>query len=212
VTDQDAATAPQEAAEGKQITSLGVEPLPTTFGAEAPYDGPVYEAPSFTLSEAAELTGRNRRTLRRWLDGGKFPNAFQADDEARTWRIPARDLAAAGLGTTPPDGERWHPASGTPQAPGQAPNDSRVADLERQLVDERSARKVLEAKLEGAQAIAAERAAQIEDLRTALDVISRNQLEAAPPPTPPGDTPQAPTNFPTSVTPAEPERRRWWKR
>lgn len=54
---------------------------------------------TYTLTEAAEVTGKGRATIRRYLDAGRFPNAFQEDtaDPFPAWRIPSSDLIAAGL-------------------------------------------------------------------------------------------------------------------
>ena len=54
---------------------------------------------TYTLSEAAEVTGKGRATIRRYLDAGRFPNAFQEGtaDPFPAWRIPSSDLIAAGL-------------------------------------------------------------------------------------------------------------------
>lgn len=63
---------------------------------------------TYTLSEAAELTGKSRVTLRRYLDQGRFPKAFrdEADPNSQPWHIPAGDLEAAGLAPSiPPSGD-----------------------------------------------------------------------------------------------------------
>lgn len=54
---------------------------------------------TYTLSEAAEVTGKSRVTLRRYLDQGRFPNAYrdEKDPNSQPWHIPAADLRAAGL-------------------------------------------------------------------------------------------------------------------
>jgi predicted DNA-binding transcriptional regulator AlpA len=55
---------------------------------------------TFTLTEAAEVTGVSRVTVRRWLDAGRFPSAFQrppVGGAPGAWLIPAPDLTAAGL-------------------------------------------------------------------------------------------------------------------
>jgi hypothetical protein len=55
---------------------------------------------AFTLTEAAQLTGRSRVTIRRYLDAGKFPNAWRGESAgagAEPWFVPAGDLLAAGL-------------------------------------------------------------------------------------------------------------------
>lgn len=71
--------------------------------------------PSYTITEAVQVTGRSRPTLRRYLDAGRFPNAFRDPEagEHGPWRIPAGDLRAAGFtieadtadDTTAPDHE-----------------------------------------------------------------------------------------------------------
>lgn len=57
---------------------------------------------SYTLREAADITGKARGTIRRYLDEGgrpgRFPNASQ--DAEGVWRIPLADLIAAGLSVT----------------------------------------------------------------------------------------------------------------
>jgi hypothetical protein len=61
---------------------------------------------SYTLTEAAQVTGKSRVTMRRYLDGGKFPNAWQEQVEGNTpppWRVPLGDLVAAGLAVHPAD-------------------------------------------------------------------------------------------------------------
>lgn len=188
-------TAPSDAADGPNVLSLGLDPIePPEPASEHQDEAPT--RPSFTLSEAAKLTGRNRRTLRRWLDGGRFPNAYQADDDSRTWKIPAGDLGTAGLGTTPPDGAGWPGIGSLPLASGVgvtgADVTGRLRDLERQLAEERTLRQVAEARLD-------ERAAQLTDLRAALEVLTRHQLEG-----------QAPTPAPAAAP--DPARRSWWKR
>lgn len=59
----------------------------------------------FSLSEAAQVTGLSRVTIRRYLDAGRFPNAFRDPYSARRpvpWRVPAADLTQAGLSLTEP--------------------------------------------------------------------------------------------------------------
>lgn len=61
-----------------------------------------YIAPTaLTLTDAARATGVSRVTMRRYLDAGRFPNAFRDADSGSgalaPWRIPLDDLRAAGL-------------------------------------------------------------------------------------------------------------------
>jgi hypothetical protein len=61
---------------------------------------------SYTLTEAAAVTGRSRVTMRRHLDAGKFPNAWRDESSGETpapWRVPLGDLVAAGLDVHPAD-------------------------------------------------------------------------------------------------------------
>jgi len=59
----------------------------------------IADQPSFTLAEAAAVTGLSRVTIRRYLDAGRFPNAFRDDSTPRRpapWRVPRADLSALG--------------------------------------------------------------------------------------------------------------------
>ena len=61
---------------------------------------------SYTLTDAAAVTGRSRVTIRRYLDAGKFPNAWrdEADgDSPAPWRVPLGDLLSAGMSVHPAD-------------------------------------------------------------------------------------------------------------
>ena len=50
---------------------------------------------SYTLAEVADLLGKSRRTISRWLKAGKFPNAtLQAGTQGDQWAIPADDVTA----------------------------------------------------------------------------------------------------------------------
>ncbi len=59
------------------------------------------DRPVLTVTEAARASGVDRRTLRRRLDGGDFPNAHRAagnqGPESGAWLIPVEDLLRAGL-------------------------------------------------------------------------------------------------------------------
>src|SRR6266540_5567729 len=56
------------------------------------------ESPALSISEAAKICGVKRRTIRRRHQAGEFEHAFK--DPAGTWRIPVKDLVAAGLRPT----------------------------------------------------------------------------------------------------------------
>jgi hypothetical protein len=48
-----------------------------------------------SVTEAARRCGVDRRTIKRRLDAGCFPNAYRTDDKG-IWVIPKSDLEAAG--------------------------------------------------------------------------------------------------------------------
>lgn len=141
--------------------------------------------PMLTLTAAAAACAVSRSTLRRRLAGGAFPNAVRDADGA--WTVPVGDLLAAGLRINAPQvGRQGQPAVSMPtgtahpvltgageQAQTGRPKPAlaaRVAELEWALAVERERR-------EGAERLAAERGARIEDLR-----VSLRMLEAAPRP------------------------------
>ncbi|GAA4678934.1 hypothetical protein GCM10023226_15320 [Nocardioides nanhaiensis] len=53
---------------------------------------------TLTLSEIADLTGRDIKTIKTWNDSGKgrWPNATQDETGRKTWRVPVSDLLASG--------------------------------------------------------------------------------------------------------------------
>lgn len=130
--------------------------------------------PAWTLSEAAERTGVSRSTLRRYREGGKFPNAYKAIDGQ--WKIPMEDLLAAGLRVSDPAlgapaEQAVPPAQSMPteqpngQAqPAQDATVERVRELESLLAVER-------ARVEGLERLAAAAEANTADLRMALRVL-----------------------------------------
>lgn len=140
----------------------------------------------------------SRSTLRRRLAQGAFPHAAQ--DTSGAWTVPVADLLAAGLRINAPRvaGEQAQPVVSRVSGPahqlpaslveqghsgaGEQALAIRVAELERALA-------VAEMRVEGAERLAAERAARIDDLRGAL-----RMLEVAPRPA------------------AGQQRRRWWWR
>lgn len=113
---------------------------------------------TYTLTEAAEVTGKGRATIRRYLDAGRFPNAFQEDtaDPFPAWRIPSSDLIAAGLAID-------------------------LARPETRLSTSRRARSTVMStseELAAANAVAAERARTIEALTLELAETRRALMEA----------------------------------
>jgi hypothetical protein len=111
-----------------------------------------------TISESARACGVHRNTVRRYLDSGRFPNAFH-DGDRSPWMIPREDLVGAGLSIVadPHPGEIAGP-NGTPEVTGE------VEELRRRVQE-------MARRAEVAEALAAERQARIEDLRRALDLL-----------------------------------------
>jgi len=47
----------------------------------------------FTIQDAARRLGINERTMRLWVEQGKFPHAYRLDPTSRSvYRIPEEDL------------------------------------------------------------------------------------------------------------------------
>ena len=145
--------------------------------------------PSLTVTEAADATGKSRRTLGRLLDAGRLDGAHR--DDVGTWRIPVDALLAVGLHLHAPsspadasDDVAPIASTSTPlPAPPMSPDE--LAAVRAELADWRR-------RAEVAEAIATERAAALDDVRAAL-----RMLTAAPP----------------TITPTTPpEPRRWWRK
>ena len=144
--------------------------------------------PTFTLAGAATVTGKSRRTIGRMLEAGELDGAER--DASGAWSIPVESLLAAGLTVHPPT-----PAEAVPAAPVQTDHDdvgaaAQVAEWRR--------------RAEVAEAIAAERADALEDMRTALAIAQRMlaaSVDAEPDRAAAG----------AEVQNVEP-RRRWWRR
>jgi hypothetical protein len=50
-----------------------------------------------TISEIVSLTGRDRKTVSDWIRAGnRYPNAVQDPTGRKAWRVPVKDLLAAG--------------------------------------------------------------------------------------------------------------------
>lgn len=112
--------------------------------------------PAWTLTEAVQRTGASRSTLRRYLDAGKFPNAYK--DTSKAWRFPLEDLLAAGLSVSEPPSERAQ------SLPTEQPNESaleQVSKLEQALREER-------ARADNAERLASSYLDNVHDLRRAL--------------------------------------------
>lgn len=49
-----------------------------------------------TLTEIADLLGRDPKTIKTWRADDRWPHAVQDSDGRRTWRVPVQDLVQAG--------------------------------------------------------------------------------------------------------------------
>jgi predicted DNA-binding transcriptional regulator AlpA len=112
--------------------------------------------PAWTLTEAVQRTGSSRSTLRRYLDAGKFPNAYK--DTSKAWRFPLEDLLAAGLSVSEPPTER---AQSMPTEQPSTATDEQVSKLEQALREERT-------RADNAERLAASYLDNVQDLRRAL--------------------------------------------
>lgn len=148
--------------------------------------------PSFTVAAAARATGVSRRSISRLLETGKLEGATKTT--AGVWSIPTEALLAAGLTLHAPE-----------PPPNTAENTSNASNPALSAADEVT---VLRAELNEwkhraqlAEALATERAATLDDLRTALELAQR----ALPP------APVEPPANPATSTPPTPNRlARWW--
>ena len=123
-----------------------------------------------TITEAAEATGRSRRTIGRMLDAGQLEGAHREGDGG-SWRIPVEALLAAGLALHAP--EQPEPAPPTPARPSPVGTPVDDVELRAELTEWRR-------RAEVAEAIAAERADALDDLRTALALAQRMLGTSAP--------------------------------
>jgi predicted DNA-binding transcriptional regulator AlpA len=112
--------------------------------------------PAWTLTEAVQRTGSSRSTLRRYLDAGKFPNAYK--DTSKAWRFPLEDLLAAGLSVSEPLTERVQRT--LPEQPSTSTAEQ-VSRLEQALREERT-------RADNAERLAASYLDNVHDLRRAL--------------------------------------------
>jgi predicted DNA-binding transcriptional regulator AlpA len=108
---------------------------------------------ALSLTEAALATGIHRATLRRYLEAERFPNSYR--DAGGAWQIPISDVLSAGL--------LLHTA--------RAEQDGPLSGLESALERLRAENAELRRRLNVAEALANERAAQIADLRLSLRML-----------------------------------------
>jgi hypothetical protein len=141
------------------------------------------------------MCGVSAATIRRRKDVLTAQGATTAD---AGWTIPIPTLVAVGLlgAVSPPDA----PPMGAATAPTVA------AALREQLDAEHLARITAEHRAELAEAIAEERARNLEDVRRALRVLTAGGPVATPPP------PTAAPADEQAKAPAATPTRRWWRR
>ncbi len=155
-----------------------------------PHEAPSSTRPTFTLAEAARVTGTSRRTLGRLLDAGELPGA--ARDASGAWSIPVDALLAAGLtvhAPAPPEAPQAAPSPFPPPSTppiATAPDPAELNRLRDEVADWRR-------RAEVAEAVAAERSANLVDVREAL-ATTRMMLNAGPQP---------------AASTEAPRRRRW---
>jgi hypothetical protein len=142
---------------------------------DTPTDTVRHRGPTLSLSEAITTTGLSRSTLQRRLKAGELEGATRT--RSGGWAIPIRALIAAGLmpATSPPD---------TP-LPAGPPDTDALAEL-------RAENEQLRAQLESERRLAAVRDEHLDDLRRALEAMSRA-------------LPAGPADTGT-------DRRHWWNR
>lgn len=58
-------------------------------------DGRPEHGRMMSTGEAAEVLGVSCKTVRRWIDAGRFPGAVKTSGEAGEWRIPAEQVYQA---------------------------------------------------------------------------------------------------------------------
>jgi predicted DNA-binding transcriptional regulator AlpA len=147
--------------------------------------------PAWTLTEAVQRTGASRSTLRRYLDAGKFPNAYK--DTSKAWRFPLEDLLAAGLSVSEPPSER---VQSLPTEQASIATAEQVRKLEQALRDERT-------RADNAERLAASYLDNVQDLRRALLMLEAGNRKTEQPSEHAQSTPsEQPITAP--ATPAEP--------
>lgn len=151
----------------------------------------------FTAGEAAQGCGVARTTISRAAAAGRIEGAKR--DEAGAWVLPLSGLLAAG----------FNPGKPSPPDPVAASVDRDKADeltrLRAQLDEARTDARLLHMRADAAEALAAERAERIVDLRQALRQLEQGESSQ----TPPGSTQAAeqaapiPSHTPDPVRPSQ---------
>lgn len=139
--------------------------------------------PELSITEAAHAAGKSRKTIGRMLDAGELEGAYrEGDGDGGPSCIPVEALLAAGLNLHPP--EPPEPAEPTPARPSPVGTPTDDVELRAELAE-------WQRRAEVAEAVAAERADALDDLRTALALAQRMLGTSAPvdSPTPSADQP-----------------------
>lgn len=128
--------------------------------------------PRWSASEAAKRCGVGRATITRRLEAGKIPGAIRTKDG---WSIPLEGLLAAGF--TPDRPRPPDPAHGPDRSPGEHVRAAdqlarRVHELEQQLAAAHVDAERERTRRQGAEQLAADRAAHIDDLRRTLAMLT----------------------------------------
>jgi len=147
--------------------------------------------PLLTITEAAQAAGKDRRTVRRWLEDGRLDGAHQIDGR---WVIPVESLIGAGVHL-----HRPKPPAGPPG--GQRSTSGVIDTLREELAAAQARAKDAEVRARIAEALAEERRRALDDLRVALRALA------------PGPPDGPPAGLPKETPPTMPGARpRWWRR
>lgn len=162
---------------------------------------------TFGMKRAAEVAGVSVSTIRRNRELLREHGAVLDPDG---WKVPMSALIASGLmrRTTPPD--QPAPAPRGDQASIEMPVPERVRELERELLDERHRRELAEERQRAAEAVARERGEALEDVRTAMRMLTAGPITAE---TKVPETPVSQHLAPEQTAhDSKPVRRGWWDR
>jgi hypothetical protein len=159
----------------------------------------------FTLTEAAEATGKSRSTIKKYLADGKFPQARRGQQGGQpAWVIPLVDLLGAGLTPHAPRVEAGEAA----QADGAGTQGAHLAEVEAELASLRVRAEVAEARAETAERLIRQQAEHLGDLRRALLMLGPGSPDTARP-----APPSAPAQADPLPGPVKQRARRWpWQR
>lgn len=147
--------------------------------------------PVFSLSDAARLTGVSRSTMRRYREGGDFPNAYKNTD--KVWMIPVEDLLAKGLklqGEASTQTTLSRPAHDQPQAGSGAMPNQEVDALKAELAQARIDLAREQAQREGVENVLAEVRKRADSLDMALRQLEAGKPQPKPTPPPPPPAPK----------------------